>query len=70
MTPLILDPCCGSRMMWHDRQRAGVVYGDCRHETRTVTDNRMQGNWLAASRPKSCVKRDVKQEGERNEGND
>lgn len=39
MTPPVLDPCCGSRMMWHDHQRAGVVYGDCRRETRTVTDN-------------------------------
>ena len=39
MTPLILAPCCGSRMMWHDKQRAGVIYGDCRRETVSVTDN-------------------------------
>lgn len=37
--PLILDPCCGSRMMWFDRQNADVVFGDRRSETITVTDN-------------------------------
>ena len=23
-----LDPCCGTRMMWFDRQHPSVVYGD------------------------------------------
>ena len=34
----ILDPCCGSRMMWFDRQHPAVIYGDRRAETITVTD--------------------------------
>lgn len=34
----ILDPCCGSRMMWFDRQDPCVIFGDCRSETITVTD--------------------------------
>lgn len=34
----ILDACCGSRMMWFDRQHPDVVYGDKRSETITVTD--------------------------------
>lgn len=29
----ILDPCCGSRMMWFDRQHPAVIYGDRRAET-------------------------------------
>lgn len=34
----ILDPACGGRMMWFDRQHPKVVFGDRRHETLTVTD--------------------------------
>lgn len=34
----ILDPCCGSRMMWFDRGRPGVVFGDIRNETLVVPD--------------------------------
>lgn len=34
----ILDPCCGGRMMWHDRDNPSVVFGDCRSEKITVTD--------------------------------
>lgn len=34
----VLDPCCGGRMMWFNRNRPGVVFGDCRRETITVTD--------------------------------
>lgn len=41
--PVILDPCCGSRMMWFDRQNPAVVFGDRRSETITVTD-RSHGN--------------------------
>lgn len=36
--PLVLDPCCGSRMMWFDRQHPNVIFGDCRRATITVTD--------------------------------
>ena len=39
----ILDPCCGSRMMWADRQNPNVIFGDIRSETITVTD-RSHGN--------------------------
>ncbi|MFI7931290.1 SAM-dependent methyltransferase, partial [Acinetobacter baumannii] len=28
MNAQILDPCCGSRMMWFDRNNPNVVYGD------------------------------------------
>lgn len=34
----ILDPCCGSRMMWSDRGNQDVVFGDCRSERISVTD--------------------------------
>lgn len=34
----VLDPCCGSRMMWLDRRNPEVVFGDIRAETLTVTD--------------------------------
>ncbi|WP_019024080.1 MULTISPECIES: class I SAM-dependent methyltransferase [unclassified Thioalkalivibrio] len=36
--PLALDPCCGSRMMWFDKERPDVLFGDNRAETITVTD--------------------------------
>lgn len=35
----VLDPCCGSRMMWFNRAHPDVVFGDQRNETLTVTDN-------------------------------
>lgn len=35
----VLDPCCGSRMMWFDREHPDVVFGDVRSETIMVTDN-------------------------------
>ncbi len=34
----VLDPCCGSRMMWFDKHDARAVFGDQRSETITVTD--------------------------------
>lgn len=34
----VLDPCCGSRMMWFDRGHPEVLFGDKRRETLTVTD--------------------------------
>lgn len=39
----ILDPCCGSRMMWFNREHPRVVFGDIRSEMLTVTD-RSRGN--------------------------
>lgn len=39
----VLDPCCGSRMMWLDRKNQDVVFGDQRSEIITVTD-RSHGN--------------------------
>lgn len=37
--PQVLDPCCGSRMMWFDKADPRAVFGDQRAETLTVTDN-------------------------------
>lgn len=34
----ILDACCGSRMMWFDKQNPAAIFVDKRHETLTVTD--------------------------------
>jgi len=34
----VLDPCCGSRMMWADKKNQDVVFGDLRRETITVSD--------------------------------
>lgn len=42
----VLDPCCGSRMMWFDREHPDALYGDKRSETLTVIDRshgRMDG---------------------------
>lgn len=39
----VLDPCCGGRMMWLDRENPDVIFGDWRRETITVTD-RSHGN--------------------------
>ncbi|MFL4599771.1 SAM-dependent methyltransferase [Stenotrophomonas maltophilia] len=36
--PAVLDPCCGSRMMWFDPSDQRVLFGDLRHETITVID--------------------------------
>lgn len=35
---LVLDPCCGGRMMWIDKENPAVVFGDQRSETIVVTD--------------------------------
>jgi len=34
----VLDPCCGTRMMWMDKKNNDVVFGDRRRETIVVTD--------------------------------
>ena len=36
----ILDPCCGSRMFWFDRENPAVVFGDIRTEQHTLCDGR------------------------------
>lgn len=36
--PAVLDPCCGSRMMWFDPSDQRGLFGDQRHETITVID--------------------------------
>lgn len=38
MSYTVLDPCCGSRMMWFDKKDQRVVFGDIRSEVSTVTD--------------------------------
>lgn len=43
MVGLILDPCCGSRMWWFDKNHPNTVFGDIRNETVSVTD-RSHGN--------------------------
>lgn len=40
MTKLILDPCCGSRMFWFQRQHPNVIYGDKRTELHVLCDGR------------------------------
>jgi len=36
----VLDPCCGSRMMWFDRKHPDAVFGDKRTEQHTLCDGR------------------------------
>lgn len=36
----VLDPCCGSRMFWFDKQNHDVVYGDKRSESHVLCDGR------------------------------
>lgn len=38
IAPSVLDPCCGTRMFWFDRQDERAVFGDVREETVIVTD--------------------------------
>ena len=37
-TQPVLDPCCGSRMMWFDKSDQRCLFGDRRSETIVVTD--------------------------------
>lgn len=37
---LILDPCCGSKMMWYDKTNPEVLFGDIRIEKHTLCDGR------------------------------
>lgn len=38
--PRVLDPCCGSRMMWFNRSNTDTVFGDRRRENHTLCDGR------------------------------
>ena len=40
MHPTVLDPCCGSRMMWFDKQDQRVLFGDQRTESHVLSDGR------------------------------
>ncbi len=40
MNPTVLDPCCGSRMMWFDKQDQRVLFGDQRTESHVLGDGR------------------------------
>jgi SAM-dependent methyltransferase len=39
----VLDPCCGSRMFWFDRQDDRAVFGDIRKERHSLTDSSSAG---------------------------
>lgn len=43
MSARILDPCCGSRMFWFDRDDRRAMFGDIRHETHTLADLSSKG---------------------------
>lgn len=38
MSERVLDPCCGGRAMWFDREHPDAIFGDQRSETISVTD--------------------------------
>lgn len=38
--PIVLDPCCGSRMFWFDKKNQGVLFGDIRSESHVLCDGR------------------------------
>lgn len=40
MPATVLDPCCGGRMMWFDRQDDRTLFGDIRSEKHTLCDGR------------------------------
>lgn len=37
----VLDPCCGSRMFWFDKQDDRALFGDIRAESMTLCDGRV-----------------------------
>lgn len=40
MEAAVLDPCCGSRMMWFDKEDQRALFGDIRSEEHTLCDGR------------------------------
>lgn len=41
MEKMVLDPCCGSRMFWFDKQDDRVIFGDKRAESHILCDGRL-----------------------------
>lgn len=39
--PTVLDACCGSRMMWFDKQDPRALFGDVRSEQVKLSDGRL-----------------------------
>lgn len=37
---IIIDPCCGSRMFWFDKNDERAIFGDIRQESHTLCDGR------------------------------
>lgn len=40
MNARVLDPCCGSKMFWHNKANPDVIFGDIRAEQHTLCDGR------------------------------
>ncbi len=40
MDQRVLDPCCGSRMFWFDKNNPDVLFGDKRSESHVLCDGR------------------------------
>ncbi len=36
----VLDPCCGGKMFWFDKENPNVLFGDCREERYVLCDGR------------------------------
>ena len=36
----VLDPCCGSKMFWFDKEHPIALFGDCREEGHILCDGR------------------------------
>lgn len=43
MNKPVLDPCCGSRMFWFDREDGRALFGDIRRETHELRDRSSPG---------------------------
>lgn len=43
MLKKVLDPCCGSRMFYFDRENPAVLFGDIRRETHELKDKSSRG---------------------------
>ncbi|PHR61319.1 MAG: SAM-dependent methyltransferase [Robiginitomaculum sp.] len=41
----VLDPCCGSRMFWFDRNDDRTIFGDIRSETHKLKDKSSKGGF-------------------------
>lgn len=41
MSKQVLDPCCGSRMFWFQKNNPNVIYADCRAEKTILCDGRV-----------------------------